>query len=180
MRRGFLWGATALVLMTAAVGCSSSDDTADAASTGRGAASSSAGAEPGASGDAPDGRPGEPSASPAAVAADGTDVEACRDGDCEILVTGPLTVPLDGTYVTEISLELDGDTVDFTMEPAPGTSIGGGIGVGCVAGLTIGEHGGGSRSACGDNATSVAPPQGMLLRATQGGDGVIVEITTLR
>ncbi len=183
MRRELPWAATVLALVMAVVGCSSDDasdtgNAADTANSARQTASSPTGAGSDASGTSSDEDDGT---SNARGAADGTNIEACRDGDCEILVTGPVTVPLDGTYLTEISLALDGsDSVSFTMEPAPGSSIGGGIGVGCAAGLTITAHGGGSTSACGDNALSVAPSQGMTLRATQGNGGVVVEIKTLR
>jgi hypothetical protein len=59
----------------------------------------------------------------------GDDVAACRDGNCTLRVTGPVTIPLDGRAgVTELSVSSIGPfAVEFRVQ-----RVGGGDGLGVV------------------------------------------------
>ncbi|WP_163509408.1 hypothetical protein [Fodinicola acaciae] len=61
-----------------------------------------------------------PSASPSqapTVAADGTNVRACYDGNCEIRVSGSLRIPLQPRFhVRRLSVSASGDQVVVTSE----------------------------------------------------------------
>ncbi|WP_436788077.1 hypothetical protein [Yinghuangia sp. YIM S10712] len=175
MRRAMVSGVAALVLMAPVAGCTSSDGSSDSA---REAAASGTQSPSGAASDAE--TSAAPSASSAPAAADGTNVEACRDGSCQILVTGPLTVPLDGAYLGDISLSLENDLLAYEAAPAPGSSLGGSIGVGCAVLIRVHGTGGRSSSGCGPNATFPADVKGVVLRASQGSGGVIADIGTMR
>lgn len=100
--------AAALLIGLAVAGCASPvpGDAAparDGAPTPAGAASSSA-------------------AAPAA--ADGSDVSACRDGDCEIVVTAAAEIPLDPMFgVNRLAITaVSGTTVDAVAETGSGVS----------------------------------------------------------
>lgn len=99
-----------LTLALVLCGCGSADRTLPGKATG-----DEAGRESGVSSPSP-----EPPASPESLppAADGTDVSACFDGDCEISVSGPVDIPLDDSFrVTMCSVEpLDSDQVSIRCE----------------------------------------------------------------
>jgi hypothetical protein len=85
------------------------------------------------------------SAVPAPVAVDGSDYTACADGACEVLVTGPVDIPLTGQgglrRISVVAVTADG--IDFAAD-------GGGTGSltpGCVA--TFYQNGSGSRCSSG-------------------------------
>lgn len=85
------------------------------------------------------------SAAPAPTAADGGDYAACADGTCEVLVTGPVDIPLTGQGdLHRISVTaVTADGIDFATD-------GGGTGnltPGCVA--TFYQNGSGSRCSSG-------------------------------
>ncbi|MGH3392228.1 MAG: hypothetical protein ACRDOO_25420 [Actinomadura sp.] len=113
----------------------------------------------------------------AATAADGTNVAACADGNCEILVSGPVDIDLhDHGGLTRLSVvRVDPSGLGFTTT-SPGGTGSGEIQGGCT--LTFYE--GGQGSSCGGDQ---APPQkqtGVL--AMQLGDtaddGVVLRLVS--
>src|SRR5690606_38701383 len=85
---------------------------------------------------APDGSPSEGTGSPRPSAADGRDIAACADGDCEIAVSEPSTIPFRGPAgsATLRVTEVGPDEVEYTVTSGGGRSKGGasGPGQGCV------------------------------------------------
>lgn len=82
------------------------------------------------------------SPSPKPSAADGTDLKACVDGDCEVLVSEPEDLRLDGrSGVSELSItEIESETVSFDAASASGGSLQATVSVGGTAmlnGLSI-------------------------------------------
>jgi hypothetical protein len=88
-----------------------------------------------------------PSAAPAPVAVDGRDYAACADGTCEVLVSGPVDIPLTGQGgLRRISVSaVTADGIDFTTDGGGGT---GNLTPGCVT--TFYENGSGSRCSSGE------------------------------
>lgn len=82
-------------------------------------------------------------------AADGADVTACFDGTCEITVSGPLAIPLDGK-VGLAKLDVTSVTEDEVAVAAnfPGGSGSSSAGPGCT--MTFSRNSGGSY--CGQSA----------------------------
>ncbi len=58
------------------------------------------------------------------AAANGTDVDACAQGRCEILVTGPVAIPVNpGTGIASLSVSgISPDGVDFLATTTDGTT----------------------------------------------------------
>ncbi|WP_126639768.1 hypothetical protein [Embleya hyalina] len=109
-------------------------------------------------------------------------MQACRDGNCRIVVAGPVTIVLDGTYPAEVSITPQGDRAEYHAASGAGTSVGGSIGVGCsaVPSAAASGSGGSSRSIawCG-TAPPPAATQGVVLRVPDARDGaVVVDIGT--
>lgn len=86
-------------------------------------------------------------------AKDGTDIDACRDGECEVAVSKPTDIPLDGELgVTTVSVTAIDDE-EVTVSCATGSSSGsegGGEGK-----MSLLEPGGGALP-CGDLELSVS------------------------
>lgn len=115
--------------------------------------------------------PPAPSVSPPALpAADGRDYAACSDGTCEVLVSGPVDIPLTGQGgLTGISVAaVTADGIDFT-------TAGGGTGSltpGCVS--TFYENGSGSRCSSGE-PEKPQPVDGVLaMQVAELRDGIAV------
>lgn len=70
--------------------------------------------------------------SPFPAAADGSDLTACRDGDCEVVVSPPVEVPLDAGFgVDRLTITaVSGSTVEARAETSGGarTRVSGGGG----------------------------------------------------
>jgi hypothetical protein len=137
------------------------------------------GASPDRAGTAPSGDESSTRAAAPVTAADGTNVAACADGNCEILVSGPIDIELnEHGGLTRLSVvEVGPSGLGFTTT-TPGGSGSGEIQGDCT--LTFFE--GGQGSSCGGDQ---APPQkrtGVL--AMQLGDrvdgGVVLRLVSGR
>ncbi|GAB3399686.1 hypothetical protein GCM10027569_02240 [Flindersiella endophytica] len=123
--------AAALSALTALAGCGSADlPTADPTSGRTTSASPSRTASPTRTPTAtatatPTATP-TPTQKPRPKPKDGTNLDACYDGSCEVLVTKPVTIRLDGKLgVPELPVENIGpDGVDFPIVLPDGTSVG--------------------------------------------------------
>ncbi|WP_217141278.1 hypothetical protein [Streptomyces sp. AC627_RSS907] len=112
---------------------------------------------------------------PQAAAADGTDIGACADGDCEVLVSEPVTVRFrgpSGAVATLHLTEVGPDEVAYTVKSGSDQYKGSarGSGAGCVTVL----RGTGSGNSCGVLGGGVRPsprPDAVVIRAAPGEDG---------
>ncbi|NUU26453.1 MAG: hypothetical protein HOV68_33855 [Streptomycetaceae bacterium] len=170
MRTKATLAAAAVLLAAALAGCdTSSDPKADPAAAGSSPATAGSTATPSRA----------PSSSPPPSAADGANLDACRDGACQILVSGPATVPLDGSVLAELSVELKDGDVEFNATPRPGSTVGGSISAGCVAVIRVSGTGSGVSTLCGNVDT--ANTGGLVVRAlTVAAGSAVVDITTSR
>ncbi|MET8459711.1 MULTISPECIES: hypothetical protein [Streptomyces] len=114
-----------------------------------------------------------PSASPSA--ADGEDVTACADGNCQLSVQRPVTIRLeapDGSPTTLSVTEVGPSRIEYEVRSANGRSKGGasGRGQGCLTVLR--ENGSGN--SCGPlNATRPDAVRGaVVIQATTSESGV--------
>ena len=153
--------ARALLAILVVAGCGATDNTA------RPGPRSGSGAGTGTSTSA---RPTRPQPAPP-TAADGTNVAACFHGTCQIAVSGPVRIPLDGrSGLTELAVvDVDSDQLHFRTATAGGGSGTADLGPGCV--LTF--HPGGGGSACGGG---YPPPfgHGLAVRVLDITDGTAV------
>lgn len=120
---------------------------------------------------------GRPSAKPSVSAADGRDVEACADGDCEIAVSKPVTFRFRGPAgpVTLSVTEVGPDRIQYTVTSGDNHSEGGatGPGQGCVTVLRT--HGGGNSCGALGNAARPSPrPDAVVIQAATGTDGTAI------
>ncbi|MFG2683016.1 hypothetical protein [Streptomyces sp. NPDC048392] len=124
--------------------------------------------------------PERPTASPAprpepssVSAADGHDIDACTDGDCEIAVSKPVTIRFEGPHgpATLSVTEVGSNRIEYEVTSGNGQSKGGASGPdqGC---LTILRKNG-SGNSCGDLTTTrpSARPGAVVIQATTGADG---------
>ncbi|MGW4074261.1 hypothetical protein ACWELB_12190 [Streptomyces asiaticus] len=165
--------AAAMAVLTAltVAGCGGSDTT-DGAPSHRGNPSESRSAPPsgGPSGDP--GAPAKPS-EPSQPAADGRDVGACADGNCEIAVSERVTVRFKGPAgpATLTVDELGPNKVTYTVQSGGNRSRGGasGPGQGCLTVLR--DHG--SSNVCGRVSTMrpAAQPGSVVILMAAGADG---------
>ncbi|GAA0528155.1 hypothetical protein GCM10011581_31820 [Saccharopolyspora subtropica] len=91
----------------------------------------------------------------APIAADGTNFDACADGNCEVVVSGPVDIRLTGQGggITLLSVtEVDSTGLRFTTASAEGDSGSGKLTDGC----TLRFYSGGGGSSCGGEQ---APPE---------------------
>ncbi|MFH8977153.1 hypothetical protein [Streptomyces sp. NPDC017890] len=153
---------TALTVLTvAACGGPDGTDAVPASSPDRPAASRSAAhsavAEP------------EPSAS----AADGDDVSACSDGNCEVTVSKPVTIRLRGPggAVTLSVTEVGPNEIAYAVTSGNGQSKGSasGPGQGCLT--VIGENGSGNSCGGLSDGRPVAQRDAVVIQVTTGTDG---------
>lgn len=152
----------ALAAVTLA-GCSSSDEGDEAPSPRQGTTKS----------------PSEqPSSGQSAVsAADGRDVGACADSNCEIAVSEPVTFPFqgpDGPATLSVT-EVGANKVEYAVKSGNGRSKAGatGPGQGCITVLR--SNGGGN--SCGGLVNATRPsaqPDAVVIQATTGEDGTAI------
>ncbi|MFC9914608.1 hypothetical protein [Streptomyces sp. NPDC059862] len=142
------------------VGCNSSDEADEASSPPR-QTSKSPSAQPSS---------GQPSVS----AADGRDVGACADGNCEIAVSEPVTFRFKGPAgpATLSVTEVGPNKVEYTVKSGNGQSKGGatGPGQGCITVLRS-NGGGNSCGGLGDATRPSPQPHAVVIQAATGEDG---------
>ncbi|MCQ8828685.1 hypothetical protein [Streptomyces malaysiensis] len=171
--------ALAVLAALAVAGCGGSDKE-DGAPSHSGPASASRSAQPsgGSSGDAPASASASASASakPSVSAADGRDVGACADGNCEIAVSEPVTVRFKGPAgpATLSVTEVGPNKVEYTVKSSGGRSQGeaSGPGQGCITVLR--DHG--SANSCGrlGKDQPAAQPNAVVIQMTAGEDGTAI------
>ncbi|MEU1328491.1 hypothetical protein [Streptomyces sp. NPDC005865] len=159
--------ALAALVGSTVAGCTSSDE-ADGASSPERQTSHAPSARP---------SPGQPSAKPSVSAADGHDVRACADGNCEIAVSAPATLRFKGPAgpATLSVTEVGPNKVEYTVKSGNGHSRGGasGPGQGCITVL----RSNGSGNSCGGlgDATRPSPqPDAVVIQAATGEDGTAI------
>ncbi|GAA3686929.1 hypothetical protein GCM10022420_082950 [Streptomyces iranensis] len=165
--------AAVMAVLTAltVAGCGGSDTT-DGAPPHSGSPSESRSAQPSGS---PSGDLGAP-AKPPVSAADGRDVRACADGDCEIAVSERVTVGFKGPAgpATLTVNEIGPNKVMYTVKSGNNRSQGGasGPGQGCVTVLR--DHG--SSNSCGRVSTvrPAAQPGAVVILMAAGEDGTAI------
>lgn len=118
--------------------------------------------------------PESPSPSPSASAADGDDAAACTDGNCEITVTKPVTIRLegpDGSPTTLSVTEVGPNKIEYEVKSGNGQSKGGasGKGQGCLTVLRAN----GSGNSCGPlrDTRPAAQQDAVVIQATTSADG---------
>ncbi|WP_121708737.1 hypothetical protein, partial [Streptomyces sp. E5N91] len=110
-----------------------------------------------------------------AAAADGTDVGACTDGNCEIAVTEPVTIhfrgPADGSRTTLSVTTVGPNEIEYEVKSGSNRSKGGasGPGQGCLTYLR--EHGSGNSCGTLDSTRPSPRPDAVVIQATTGADG---------
>ncbi|MFD3484321.1 hypothetical protein [Streptomyces sp. NPDC058665] len=161
----------ALAALTVA-GCGGSDKTDGAGGTG--GADTAPSAEPGTS-KSPSARP--TSARPSVSAADGSDVGACEDGNCEIAVSEPVTFPFKGQSgpATLAVTEIGKNKIEYTIKSGNGRSQGGatGPGQGCITVLRPN----GSGNSCGGLGAAERPdkePGAVVIQVATGENGTAI------
>lgn len=161
----------AVLTAVAVAGCGGSDgsDDSDGKSSGDRSASESrtAGASPDTSADR------TASATPSVTAADGDDIGACADGDCEVAVSEPVTIRFKGPRGTAtLSVtEVGRNKVEYAVKSGSGRSKGGagGPGQGCITVLRS-NGSGNSCGGVGDDPPS-AQPDAVVIQLAGGPDG---------
>ncbi|MFV0133913.1 hypothetical protein ACLGIH_11855 [Streptomyces sp. HMX87] len=114
--------------------------------------------------------------SPPPPAADGHDVGACADGDCEVAVTEPVTIRFEGPggRATLSVTDVGPNKVEYTVKSGNGEARGGasGPGNGCVTAL----RGNGSGTTCGGvGAGAPSPrPDAVVIQMSAGPDGTAI------
>ncbi|WP_189105880.1 hypothetical protein [Streptomyces camponoticapitis] len=116
-------------------------------------------------------------AKPSVSAADGSDVGACKDGDCEIAVSEPVTFPFKGPggEATLSVTEIGKNRVEYTVKSGNGRSEGGatGPGQGCITVLRTT----GSGNSCGGLGEAERPgkqPDAVVIQAATGENGTAI------
>ncbi|MFC5958621.1 hypothetical protein ACFP51_30550 [Streptomyces pratens] len=113
-------------------------------------------------------------AKPSVSAADGRDPAACADGDCEIAVSGPVTIRFDGPVgSTTVSVsEVGPDRIEYEVKSGNGRSAGGAEGRGQSCRTVL--RAGGSGTSCGgigDDGPPSARPGTVVVQVTPGEGG---------
>ncbi|MFH8495462.1 hypothetical protein [Streptomyces coeruleorubidus] len=155
----------ALIALTAAAGCGSDSDTPAKASSRPGERPTKVDS------------PQQPEPRPSVSAADGRDITACADGNCEIVVSEPVKIPFKGPRgpatlsVTEVGL----NAIAYTVKSGNGRSTGSasGPGQGCITVL----RSNGSGNSCGGLGAAGRPspqPDAVVIQAAAGEDGTAV------
>ncbi|MEV8123081.1 hypothetical protein AB0P07_02975 [Streptomyces sp. NPDC085944] len=108
-------------------------------------------------------------------AADGTDANACTDGDCEITVTKPVTLHFPGPggsgRATLSMTEIGPNKIEYEVRSGDNRSRGAatGRGQGCLTYLR--EHGSGNSCGTLDNIRPSPRPHTVVIQATTSTDG---------
>ncbi|MFJ5262408.1 hypothetical protein ACIQAC_18270 [Streptomyces sp. NPDC088387] len=161
--------ALAVLLTLAGAACGGSDDsgTDDAARDD----STPGSAAPSAHSPSP-----TPTPTPTVTAADGRDVTACSDAECEVLVSRPVTVRFEGPggAATLAVTKVGPNEVEYTVKSSNGQSKGGasGPGQGCLTVLRTN----GSGNSCGGVAGAPPSPEPdtVLIQLAGGADGTAI------
>ncbi|WP_409469952.1 hypothetical protein [Streptomyces sp. HC307] len=120
-----------------------------------------------------------PSAKPSVTAADGDDVDACADGNCEIAVSKPVTFRFKGPAgvgtATLSVTKVGPNEVEYTVKSDKGQAKNGasGPGQGCITVL----RSNGSSNSCsvlGDAGRPSAQPDAVVIQAVTGEDGTAI------
>ncbi|GAA3941386.1 hypothetical protein GCM10023085_23680 [Actinomadura viridis] len=122
--------------------------------------------------------PSTPASPPPRAAADGTDLNACEDGSCEVEVTGPATLPVDSKKFKTGTLEVEpgqDDTVSFTMKQSGNSSTS--VQVCSPDGGCTNLGGGGYSSGGGDVESSSAWTAGAGTRITA--NGIVITVVSV-
>ncbi|MFE2458372.1 hypothetical protein [Streptomyces sp. NPDC059402] len=112
---------------------------------------------------------------PPPSAADGTDLNACADGDCEITVTKPVTLdfpaPGGSGRATLSVTEAGPNKIEYEVRSGDNSSRGAatGPGQGCLTYLS--EHGSGNSCCTLDNTRPSPRPDTVVIQATTSTDG---------
>jgi len=172
--------AALLALMTT-TGCDSATEPAGKPSSGDQAAKPSATPRP----SPPPDSSADPTGTthPPVSAADGRDVGACADGDCQVLVSEPVTVRFKGPSGAAVTLKVTKvgpNEVAYTVKSGHGQSKGSarGPGQGCITVLRS-NGSGNSCGGLGDGARPSAQPGALVIQAATGEAGTaIVDIVS--
>ncbi|WP_086560844.1 hypothetical protein [Streptomyces africanus] len=155
----------ALIALTAAAGCGSDSDEPAKASSPPGERPSKTDS------------PSRPKPKPSVSAADGRDITACADGNCEIAVSEPVKIPFKGPrgQATLSVTEVGPNAVAYTVKSGNGQSKGSasGPGQGCITVL----RSNGSGNSCGGLGGAGRPspqPDAVVIQAATGEDGTAV------
>ncbi|WKX18971.1 MULTISPECIES: hypothetical protein [unclassified Streptomyces] len=115
---------------------------------------------------------------PPPSAADGTDPEACADGDCEITVTEPMTLhfpaPGGSGRATLSVTEVGPNRIEYEVKSGNNSSRGAatGPGQGCLTYLR--EHGSGNSCGTLDHTRPSPRPDTVVIQATTSTDGTML------
>ncbi|MDQ1016602.1 hypothetical protein [Streptomyces afghaniensis] len=157
----------ALLALTVAAGCASDSDEPAKASSPPSERPSNA--------DSPK-RP-EPKPKPSVSAADGRDITACADGNCEIAVSEPVRIPFKAPRgpATLSVTEVGPNSIAYTVKSGNGQSKGSasGPGQGCITVL----RDNGSGNSCGGLGAAGRPspqPDAVVIQAATGENGTAV------
>ncbi|MFD5125264.1 hypothetical protein [Streptomyces sp. NPDC058385] len=166
--------AFAATIALAVSGCGSTNNAGDTSSPSR-QASKPASAP--ASSAKPSTSPPSSSAKPSASAADGHDVRACADGNCEITVTDPVTIPFKGPAgpATLTVTEVGPNKVEYTVKSGSSRSQGGASGPGQVCTTVLRSNGG--DNSCGGPGEAARPspqPDAVVIQTTTREDGTAI------
>ncbi|WP_406109640.1 hypothetical protein OG698_43325 [Streptomyces sp. NBC_01003] len=124
---------------------------------------------------APSPRPS--SAQPSVSAADGRDVGACADGNCEIAVSKPVTFRFKGPAgsATLSVTEVGPNKVEYTIKSGNSQSNGGATGPGQSCITVLRSNGGGN--SCGGQGDAARPspqPDAVVIQALTGENGTAI------
>ncbi|MFD7403796.1 hypothetical protein ACFV7R_14235 [Streptomyces sp. NPDC059866] len=129
----------------------------------------------------PSGSPADrtPSAKPSVTAADGDDVGACADGNCEIAVSKPVTFRFKGPAgvgtATLSVTKVGPNEVEYTVKSEKGQAKNGANGPGQAC-ITVLRSNGSSNSCggLGDAGRPSAQPDAVVIQAATGEDGTAI------
>lgn len=169
--RSYRWGTGVVLVALAALtvaGCGGSDEAEQASvpepQTSKSPSAQASSAQPS-------------SAKPSVSAADGRDVRACADGDCEIAVSEPVTFRFEGPAgpATLSVTEVGPNKIEYTVKSKNNQSEGGatGPGQGCITVLR-GNGGGNSCGGLGDATPPSPQPDAVVIQAATGEDGTAI------
>jgi hypothetical protein len=164
-KQGLVFVALLALLALATAGCSGAQVAGHAAPADSAAVTTAAAAPPPA--------PATSTTAPPA-AADGTDVGACADSNCEIAVSGPVSIPLSGyAGLTELDIAgVDADRIRFKSVSRNGSGEGS-TGPGCS--VVLAESSGSSFCGTGERPTALGKSKGVQIRvkSIDGGTAVV-------
>ncbi|MFF7792274.1 hypothetical protein [Streptomyces sp. NPDC007991] len=159
----------ALLALMAAAGCASYSDAPAKASSPPSERPSKA--------DSPKRPEPKPKPQPPVSAADGRDITACADGNCEIAVSEPVRIPFKGPRgpATLSVTEVGPNSIAYTVKSGNGQSKGSasGPGQGCITVL----RSNGSGNSCGGLGAAGRPspqPDAVVIQAATGENGTAV------